>query len=98
VHIKTDGGDAAIGSLSGGNQQKVVIGKMLATDPEVILLDEPSRGIDIGAKAEVFKLLAERAKQGLARCLHHVGGRRMPQHRPPHHRHAARPHFGGIRS
>jgi erythritol transport system ATP-binding protein len=66
VHIKTDGGGAAIGSLSGGNQQKVVIGKMLATDPEVILLDEPSRGIDIGAKAEVFKLLAERAKQGLA--------------------------------
>jgi erythritol transport system ATP-binding protein len=66
VHIKTDGGAAAIGSLSGGNQQKVVIGKMLATDPEVILLDEPSRGIDIGAKAEVFKLLAERARQGLA--------------------------------
>ncbi|MBX9458693.1 MAG: sugar ABC transporter ATP-binding protein [Rhizobium sp.] len=66
VHIKTDGGAAAIGSLSGGNQQKVVIGKMLATEPEVILLDEPSRGIDIGAKAEVFKLLAERARQGLA--------------------------------
>lgn len=66
VHIKTDGGNAAIGSLSGGNQQKVVIGKMLATNPRVILLDEPSRGIDIGAKAEVFKLLAERAKQGLA--------------------------------
>ncbi len=66
VHVKTDGGEAAIGSLSGGNQQKVVIGKMLATDPKVILLDEPSRGIDIGAKAEVFKLLAERAKQGLA--------------------------------
>ncbi len=66
VHIKTDGGAAAIGSLSGGNQQKVVIGKMLATQPQVILLDEPSRGIDIGAKAEVFKLLAERAKQGLA--------------------------------
>ncbi|OYR19351.1 sugar ABC transporter ATP-binding protein [Brucella thiophenivorans] len=66
VHIKTDGGEAAIGSLSGGNQQKVVIGKMLATEPKVILLDEPSRGIDIGAKAEVFKLLAEKAKGGLA--------------------------------
>ncbi len=66
VHIKTDGGDAEIGSLSGGNQQKVVIGKMLATEPEVILLDEPSRGIDIGAKGEVFRLLAERARQGLA--------------------------------
>ena len=55
-----------IGSLSGGNQQKVVIGKMLATNPSVVLLDEPSRGIDIGAKAEVFRLLAEGAKRGLA--------------------------------
>ncbi|WP_353981107.1 sugar ABC transporter ATP-binding protein [Salinicola endophyticus] len=67
VHIKTDGPRADIGSLSGGNQQKVVIGKMLATHPRVVLLDEPSRGIDIGAKAEVFKLLAEgAARQGLA--------------------------------
>ena len=66
VRIKTGGGDAAIGSLSGGNQQKVVIGKMLATRPRVLLLDEPSRGIDVGAKAEVFKLLAEGARQGLA--------------------------------
>ncbi len=66
VTVKTSGGAAAIGSLSGGNQQKVVIGKMLATNPRVIMLDEPSRGIDIGAKAEVFKLLAERAKEGLA--------------------------------
>jgi erythritol transport system ATP-binding protein len=66
VRIKTAGGGAAIGSLSGGNQQKVVIGKMLTTNPRVILLDEPSRGIDIGAKAEVFRLLGERAAQGLA--------------------------------
>jgi erythritol transport system ATP-binding protein len=66
VRIKTSGGDAAIGSLSGGNQQKVVIGKILATRPRAILLDEPSRGIDVGAKAEVFRLLAERAAQGLA--------------------------------
>ncbi|WP_026358416.1 sugar ABC transporter ATP-binding protein [Aureimonas ureilytica] len=66
VHVKTSGGDAPIGSLSGGNQQKVVIGKMLATHPKVVLLDEPSRGIDIGAKSEVFKLLAERARDGLA--------------------------------
>ncbi|AUG55603.1 sugar ABC transporter ATP-binding protein [Thalassospira marina] len=67
VTVKTDGGGAMIGSLSGGNQQKVVIGKMLATQPDVILLDEPSRGIDIGAKAEVFKLLAKTAEtRGLA--------------------------------
>ncbi|MDR5815927.1 MULTISPECIES: sugar ABC transporter ATP-binding protein [unclassified Caballeronia] len=66
VHVKTSGAGASIRSLSGGNQQKVVIGKMLATGPKVILLDEPSRGIDIGAKAEVFRLLAENAKKGLA--------------------------------
>lgn len=66
VTVKTAGGGAPIGSLSGGNQQKVVIGKMLATNPKVILLDEPSRGIDIGAKAEVFRLLAEGARRGLA--------------------------------
>lgn len=66
VTVKTASSEAAIGSLSGGNQQKVVIGKMLATKPKVILLDEPSRGIDIGAKAEVFRLLAENARKGLA--------------------------------
>ena len=66
VHVKTNGGGAAIGSLSGGNQQKVVIGKMLATNPTVILLDEPSRGIDVGAKAEVFGLLSSLASQGVA--------------------------------
>ena len=66
VTVKTSGGGAPIGSLSGGNQQKVVIGKMLATRPRAILLDEPSRGIDIGAKAEVFRLLAEGARAGLA--------------------------------
>jgi len=66
VRVKTAGPGAAIGSLSGGNQQKVVIAKMLATNPKVILLDEPSRGIDVGAKAEVFGLLAELAERGLA--------------------------------
>ncbi len=66
LQVKTASGEAPIGSLSGGNQQKVVIGKILATDPDVILLDEPSRGIDVGAKGEVFRLLAQRAAQGLA--------------------------------
>jgi len=65
VGVKTAGPSAAVGSLSGGNQQKVVIGKMLATNPKVILLDEPSRGIDVGAKAEVFGLLADLAGKGL---------------------------------
>ncbi len=66
VTVKTDGPDAPIGSLSGGNQQKVVIGKMLATNPSVLLLDEPSRGIDVGAKAEVLRILAEHARDGMA--------------------------------
>lgn len=66
VTVKADGPDAPISSLSGGNQQKVVIGKMLATSPTVMLLDEPSRGIDVGAKGEIFRLLAQHAEQGLA--------------------------------
>lgn len=66
VTIKAPSHETMIGSLSGGNQQKVVIGKILATNPRLMLLDEPTRGIDIGAKAEVFRLLAERASQGLA--------------------------------
>lgn len=66
VTVKTPGPELPIGALSGGNQQKVVIGKIVATNPRVMLLDEPSRGIDVGAKAEVFKLLADRAREGLA--------------------------------
>lgn len=66
LHIKTAGADAPITSLSGGNQQKVVIGKSLLTQPRVLLLDEPSRGIDIGAKAEVFNTMRDLADQGLA--------------------------------
>jgi erythritol transport system ATP-binding protein len=66
LHVKTAGLRAAIGSLSGGNQQKVVIGKALLTEPNLLLLDEPSRGIDIGAKSEVFQLLTRLAGEGLA--------------------------------
>jgi erythritol transport system ATP-binding protein len=66
VRVKTSGPNAPITSLSGGNQQKVVIGKMLLTDPKVLLLDEPTRGIDVGAKGEIFALLFREAKRGLA--------------------------------
>jgi erythritol transport system ATP-binding protein len=55
----------AASSLSGGNQQKVVIGKALMTEPKVLLMDEPSRGIDVGAKAEVFRTMRKLAAQGL---------------------------------
>jgi erythritol transport system ATP-binding protein len=66
VTVKTSGQAAPIGSLSGGNQQKVVIGKALLTHPKVLLLDEPSRGVDIGAKADIFALMTEQAENGLA--------------------------------
>ncbi len=66
VHVKTQTPDSLITSLSGGNQQKVVIGKIMMTEPDIILLDEPTRGIDVGAKGEIFALLYEQARQGLA--------------------------------
>ncbi|MGH3949318.1 MAG: sugar ABC transporter ATP-binding protein [Pseudonocardiaceae bacterium] len=65
VRVKTSGPGAPITSLSGGNQQKVVIGKMLLTSPKVLLLDEPTRGIDVGAKGEIFSLLYREAQKGL---------------------------------
>ncbi|BAN03487.1 sugar ABC transporter ATP-binding protein [Ilumatobacter coccineus] len=65
IRVKTASRDAAISSLSGGNQQKVVIGKVLLTHPKLMLLDEPSRGIDVGAKAEIFSLMAREARRGL---------------------------------
>ena len=52
--------------LSGGNQQKVVLGKWLATEPTVLIVDEPTRGIDVGTKAEVHRLLSQKAQQGMA--------------------------------
>ncbi len=52
--------------LSGGNQQKVVIGKCLASEPKVLLLDEPTRGVDVGAKAEIYKMINELASGGMA--------------------------------
>ena len=57
--------DQIVSSLSGGNQQKVVIGKWLATEPRVLLLDEPTRGIDVGAKQEIYQLVFALAARGL---------------------------------
>ncbi|MGH2410682.1 MAG: ATP-binding cassette domain-containing protein, partial [Chloroflexota bacterium] len=58
--------DVPTSALSGGNQQKVVISKWLETHPKVLILDEPTRGIDVGAKAEVHRLMGELAAGGLA--------------------------------
>lgn len=66
IHIKVADKKLPILSLSGGNQQKVVIGKGILTDPAVLLLDEPSRGIDIGAKTEVFEIIHDYAERGLS--------------------------------
>jgi rhamnose transport system ATP-binding protein len=57
---------AEAGRLSGGNQQKIVLGKWLANQPKLLILDEPTRGIDVGAKAEIHRLMCELAAQGLA--------------------------------
>ena len=67
--IKTSGGRQNIGQLSGGNQQKTLLARLLCTDPQVLLLDEPTRGIDIGAKAEVQALVQQLADQGRAIVL-----------------------------
>ena len=64
MHIKTPTQKTQIRSLSGGNQQKVIIGRWLLTKPEVLLLDEPTRGIDVGAKYEIYELIINLAKEG----------------------------------
>ncbi len=64
LHTKTPTIETKIQSLSGGNQQKVIIGRWLLTDPEVLLMDEPTRGIDVGAKYEIYELIIDLASQG----------------------------------
>ncbi|MDR3374459.1 MAG: xylose ABC transporter ATP-binding protein [Ancalomicrobiaceae bacterium] len=66
MKIKTASPLLPIASLSGGNQQKAVVGKMLLPDPRVLIMDEPTRGVDVGAKYEIYKLIFELAKQGVA--------------------------------
>ena len=66
LDIRTPGPDQIVQYLSGGNQQKVVLGKWLALEPRVLLLDEPTRGIDVGAKEEIYRLMEELAASGVA--------------------------------
>ena len=64
MHTKCMGPDDMITSLSGGNQQKVIFGKWLEREPQVFMMDEPTRGIDVGAKYEIYELIIKMAKQG----------------------------------
>lgn len=64
--VKTDGPEALITTLSGGNQQKCIIGRWMLTNPGILLLDDPTRGVDIGAKAELYLLMEQLASQGMS--------------------------------
>lgn len=66
LRIKTPSLEQLVGNLSGGNQQKVVLAKWLASEPDIIIFDEPTRGIDVGAKQEIYMLMNELTKQGKA--------------------------------
>jgi len=69
LRVRTPSLDQEIGKLSGGNQQKVVLARWLAAKPRVLMLDEPTRGIDVGAKAEIYRLIDELANEGLGIVL-----------------------------
>ena len=66
MDTKTPSQEQLIGNLSGGNQQKVMIGRWLATAPKILILDEPTRGVDVGAKSEIYAIRNELVKQGVS--------------------------------
>lgn len=66
LSTKTPTQDQLIGNLSGGNQQKVIIGRWLATNPKILILDEPTRGVDVGAKSEIYAIMNELVKKGMS--------------------------------
>ena len=66
LSTKTPTQEQLIGNLSGGNQQKVIIGRWLATNPKILILDEPTRGVDVGAKSEIYAIMNELVKQGMS--------------------------------
>ena len=69
MNIRASGPFQAVGNLSGGNQQKVVFSKWLALKPKVLILDEPTRGVDVGAKFEIYRVIRELASTGTAIIL-----------------------------
>ena len=66
MDVKTPGFETPVDSLSGGNQQKVVLARWMMNDPDVLIMDEPTRGIDVGAKYEIYKLMGLFVKSGKA--------------------------------
>jgi ribose transport system ATP-binding protein len=66
LRVKTSGRELSVKSLSGGNQQKIVIGKWMGIQPKILILDEPTRGVDVGAKKEIYQLMNELTKQGVS--------------------------------
>jgi rhamnose transport system ATP-binding protein len=66
LQLKYASGSDPVDRLSGGNQQKVVLAKWLATEPKLLIVDEPTRGIDVGTKSEVHRLLSQKAQEGMA--------------------------------
>jgi L-arabinose transport system ATP-binding protein len=69
LNVRTPSLEQEVGKLSGGNQQKVVLARWLAVKPKILILDEPTRGIDVGAKAEIYHLIDDLANQGLGIML-----------------------------
>jgi len=66
LHVKTSSSELPVRSLSGGNQQKIVIGKWLGIEPKILILDEPTRGVDVGAKKEIYQIMNDLTKQGVS--------------------------------
>jgi len=69
LNIKTPSMETPIGSLSGGNQQKCVVAKFAATAPRVLILDEPTQGVDVAAKVEILRIVDDLSKRGVAVCI-----------------------------
>ena len=107
LRIKAETPEQLAGTLSGGNQQKVIFGKMLLTEARVLLLYDPTRGVDVGTKGEIFQLMRDLAAKGYAILFHssdlpelvHVADRvagdaQRPRRRDPRRR----PHLGAATS
>ncbi len=83
LQVRTPSFESPIDGLSGGNQQKIALAKWLARECDILIVDEPTRGVDVGAKAEIHRLLDELACQGLGRVARFIGIARSDEPEPP---------------